>query len=119
MQRLGLVGAVEDVQFAEALVVLVADRDYCHARSPTVMVHRAVGGAMTRKRGISFTDATDERMQASAGDDPISPLVEHWCRLGLDAEAELAKRGIIIDDADERREAILDALEAGLDASEW
>jgi hypothetical protein len=71
---------------------------------------------MVEKRGISFRDLTAKRLDNAAGDEPLSPLVDRYCWWGLEADAELGKRGIIIDDPDERMEFLLDRLEEGLDA---
>lgn len=71
---------------------------------------------MVTKIGVSFRDPTAERLKAKAGDGPLSPIVDRLSWFGLEAEAELGKRGIHIDDPDERAEFLLDRLEDGLDA---
>lgn len=71
---------------------------------------------MVEKRGVSFDDATFERLNRVVGDGKLSPVVDRYCWWGLEADAELGKRGILIDDPDERMEFLLDRLEEGLDA---
>lgn len=70
----------------------------------------------TRKAGISFDARTHERLMAVVGDGHLSPLVDALCWQGLEINAELARRGIHIDDHRKRTEFVLDRLEDGLDA---
>jgi len=72
--------------------------------------------SMVEKRGVSFGDMTFKRLTNAVGEGDLSPLVNRYCWWGLEADAELGKRGIIIDDAEERMEFLLDRLEEGLDA---
>jgi len=80
------------------------------------MARRVAVVAMTERHGVSFDDLTYQRLQNAVGDDDLSPLVRQYCWWGLEADAELGKRGIIIDDPDERMEFLLDRLEEALDA---
>lgn len=70
---------------------------------------------MTERHGVAFRDDTWERLTAKAGDDAVSPIVDRLCWFGLEAEAEMARRGIHIDDPADRAEFLLDRLEEGLD----
>lgn len=71
---------------------------------------------MVEKRGISFQELTAKRLDAKAGDGKVSPIVDRLCWFGLEAEAEMGKRGIQIDDPEERAKFLLDRLEEGLDS---
>lgn len=86
-----------------------------HARPPPLKPS-ADGCPGMKQRGISFDEDTYKRLLKAAGEDHLSPLVRRYCWWGLEADAELGKRGILIDDPDERMEFLLDRLEEGLDA---
>lgn len=94
---------------------LVRNVDH-HDASPRFMARRVAVVAMTERHGVSFEDVTYERLTNAAGDGHVSPLVDRYCWFGLEADAELGKRGIIIDDPDDRMEFLLDRLEEALDA---
>ena len=87
-----------------------------HVGPPPFKPPGAATPGMSERHGVSFDEATWERIAAKAGDDAKSPIIDRLCWFGLEAEAELARRGIHIDSADERAEFLLDRLEEGLDA---
>lgn len=99
----------------ELAMEVVVDVGY-HDATPHFLPRRVAPATMSRKAGISFDEHTFERLQRVAGEDHLSPIVDRYCWMGLEADAELGKRGIMIDDETERMEFLLDRLEEGLDA---